>query len=117
YGVAAGDFNNDGKLDLAVSEGLGLVLLLGNGDGTFQSPSTVYSSFTLGSLAVGDFNNDGKLDLAAGDRFNPDTGTVGLADIFLGNGDGTFGNPTSYLTSDNGPAQFAAADLNGDGKP
>ena len=54
-----GDFNGDGKLDVAVS---GLYLLLGNGDGTFQNPIQVATDNAI-TLAMGDFNGDGKLDL------------------------------------------------------
>ena len=65
YGIAVGDFNGDGNLDLAVSAYSAVVsILLGNGDGTFQ-PQVQYSCIeTCTDVAVGDFNRDGKLDLA-----------------------------------------------------
>ncbi len=57
-----GDFNGDGKLDAAIGSGTSALLLLGNGDGTFQvAPS--YSVGIYGSIAAGDFNRDGALDL------------------------------------------------------
>src|ERR1022692_2476663 len=63
YSVAVGDFNGDGKLDLAVANGVGVSVLLGNGDGAFQ-PAVTYAAGTYTeSIAVGDFNGDGKLDL------------------------------------------------------
>lgn len=68
--VAVGDFNHDGKLDLvtvaAISDGLGLSQLLGNGDGTFQAAVNYKSGPLFGNnIAVGDFNDDGAPDLAA----------------------------------------------------
>jgi FG-GAP-like repeat/Putative Ig domain len=68
WAILAADFNNDGKLDLAIANyGDGTVtLLLGNGDGTFTpsagSPYPVRPGAS--GLAVADFNGDGKLDLA-----------------------------------------------------
>lgn len=58
-----GDFNGDGKLDIAVSvSNKTIVLLLGNGDGTFQPPIQIANDSAT-SLVMGDFNSDGKLDL------------------------------------------------------
>src|SRR6516225_6222082 len=70
--VVAGDFNNDGKLDLAVASSGGVSVLLGNGDGTFQPPLTVAlpggTALNIASrhLVAADFNRDGELDLAEG---------------------------------------------------
>ena len=68
-GIAVGDFNGDGKLDLAVTCGLGyspgvVSILLGNGDGTFQKHVDYEVGTAPVGIAVGDFNGDGKLDLA-----------------------------------------------------
>ncbi len=112
--VVTGDFNRDGKLDLAVANRLDntVSILLGNGDGTFQPHADyVASTQDVAGLAVGDFNGDGKLDLAV---TNPSTGQVS---ILLGNGDGTFQAPVAYSTGASGdhPTAVTVADFNGDG--
>ena len=63
--VVAGDFNGDGKLDLAVvNSGSSFVgILLGNGDGTFQPARMTDAGGPQSSIVVGDFNGDGKLDI------------------------------------------------------
>jgi hypothetical protein len=111
--IVAGDFNGDGKLDLAVTDETGNLVdvLLGNGDGTFQPPITIPAGNEPDAIVVGDFNNDGKLDLAIA---NYGDGTVTL---LLGNGDGTFIQASgSPYTVGEGPTAIAAADFNGDGK-
>jgi hypothetical protein len=113
---AVGDFNGDGNLDLAFIEpasggGNNLLVLLGNGDGTFQAP-LVYSAGNgddPDSIAVGDFNGDGKLDLAVA---NYDSGNV---TILLNNGTGGF-TVGNTLTVGTNPADIIAADFNNDGK-
>ncbi len=108
-GVAVGDFNGDGKQDLAVVNNADqtVSILLGNGDGTFQTAvSGALGTYPL-SVVVGDFNKDGKLDLAVSD------GLVVI--ILLGNGDGTFQPQVDYSA---GTAVFNiyVADFNKDGK-
>jgi hypothetical protein len=103
--LAVGDFNGDGKLDLAVGEypangyfyGTTLAVLLGNGDGTFQSAGQQITAFA-GLLAVGDFNGDGKLDVVADDD--------GFEQIFFGNGDGTLTAGLTYVATSEGSIQF-----------
>jgi hypothetical protein len=117
-GLAAGDFNGDGQLDLAVVFDIAnsIEILLGQGDGTFvQTPLIPIPDFTgYGqSLAVGDFDGDGKLDLAV--TKTDFSNTLFALFVFPGIGDGTFGTPTETgLTAT--ATQLLAADFNGDGK-
>lgn len=94
--VSAGDFNGDGVSDLAVlSDGVTTAaILLGKGDGTFQTPQNIpiASGFSGYAIRVGDFNQDGKLDLVAA-QLNP-----GGIWVSLGNGDGTFQSPVEIYS-------------------
>ncbi len=113
FSVVSGDFNRDGKLDIAVSGGA-LSVLLGNGDGTFQAP--VIYSYPLGvPLAVGDFNGDGKLDLVVGGQLGSGGSGGNNVNVLLGNGDGTFQAP--LVSPTNGfPTFLAVGDFNNDHK-
>ena len=90
--VVTGDFNGDGKLDIAVANtGSGSVsILLGNGDGTFKAAMNFNTGNSPSVVAVGDFNGDGKLDLALFQPGAPQSLRAGSVSILLGNGDGTF---------------------------
>ncbi|MGA2741454.1 MAG: VCBS repeat-containing protein [Bryobacteraceae bacterium] len=109
--VAVGDFNGDGKPDIALTNSVAnsASILLGNGDGTFQ-PAVAYAAGTGPEyLAVGDFNLDGNLDLVVNSK-------PGYVTILLGNGDGTFRAPVNYPALEY-PGSVAVGDFNGDGKP
>ena len=114
--MAVGDFNGDGKLDLAVASGGSdyVSVLLGNGDGTFKTAVQYVAGLEPISVAVADFNGDGKLDLAVA---NYESNNVS---ILLGKGDGTFQAAVDYgIGTENYPAtpgSVAVGDFNGDGK-
>ena len=108
--LVVGDFNGDGKVDLAVLARNGVSVLLGNGDGTFQAPRNFATGFTPDALAVGDFNGDGKPDLVTA---NSSSNNVS---VLLGNGDGTFQTAVSYAVGAT-PQSVVVGDFNGDGKP
>jgi FG-GAP-like repeat/Abnormal spindle-like microcephaly-assoc'd, ASPM-SPD-2-Hydin len=100
--VTVGDFNGDGLVDVAVvgySNAWLLYVYLGNGDGSFQTPLTIWVDGPV-SIAAADMNHDGKLDLVTSDVC-----------ILLGNGDGTFVQSACNFAS-GGPS---IGDFNGDG--
>jgi uncharacterized repeat protein (TIGR01451 family) len=109
--VAAGDFNGDGKQDLAVPNlnSNNVSILLGDGTGIFGAAT----NFAVGSqppaVAVGDFNGDGKQDLT--------TANFGSANVsvLLGDGAGSFGAATNFAVGTS-PISVALGDFNGDGK-
>ena len=113
--VAFGDFNGDGKMDLAiadagdpnVNDNGGISILLSNGDGTFQPAINIAIGKSPFVLTAGDFNGDGRADLAIID-------STGVG-VVLSQGNGTFG-PIKYLPTAITPVSLAVADLDGDSK-
>jgi len=120
--IVLADFNRDGNTDIALgcSDGTtvgggngftgngGLVIILGNGDGSFQAP-VFYPTGDVASIALGDFNGDGLLDIVLTDRAQQNV------IFFLGKGDGTFTKETTTIAT-TGPAHgVVVADFNGDG--
>jgi FG-GAP-like repeat len=114
--TAAGDFNGDGILDLCQTS----TVVLGNGDGTFRTGSTISNDGVpvgqvIYTIAV-DLNGDGKVDLVGySGGSQTESGVIRYA---LGNGDGTFTPVTLERPFFN--ASFAGplvGDVNGDGRP
>ena len=110
--VALGDVNGDGKLDIITANGISNTasVLLGNGNGTFQSQATFAVGPNAQSVALGDVNGDGKLDIITANQGSND------ASVLLGNGNGTFAATNNFFTGNAGPFFVALGDVNGDGK-
>ncbi len=115
FNLITSDLDGDGKLDIAAANVSGgtVSVLLGKGDGTFQSQVPYASPFAI-ALAAGDFNGDGAQDLVVLGSDNVHGGN-GRVDLMLGNGDGTFQAPITTPAGD-APYSVAVADLNRDGK-
>jgi hypothetical protein len=114
--VEVGDFNNDGILDLVVMKSdltnptvRTMSVLLGNGDGTFQSSADVTLTPGPFIVKVGDLNGDGNADIV----FTNNDPTRNLS-VMLGNGDGTF-QPAVNYSIPGYLGSIALNDLNGDG--
>ena len=116
--ILSGDFNNDGKQDIAYISELNdnrVSVQFGNGDGTFQAaiPVLIRSAFTtiFFDFEVGDFNNDGITDFAVEED--------GLTEIVLNDGNGHFTSSGVFSEGDGATFAFVPklvlADFNGDG--
>ena len=107
-GCAFVDYDKDGRLDLVVANEESIAVLLGKGNGTFQSATVTATPRELdsgdGSLVINDFNRDGKLDVACG--------AAGV--LLLGNGDGTFQLPLPLGAAGRG---LVAGNFHRNGKP
>src|SRR6202030_1847451 len=100
--------------DLAVSnlfsDNVGV--LLGNGDGTFQSAVTYDAGGQAIAVAIADVSGDGTPDLLVATR-----ASAGAVGVLLGNGNGTFKPVVPYNSGGVVPVSVAVSDVNGDGKP
>ena len=110
------DFNDDRRPDIAVAFNTGslyprpggVLLLLNNGNASFQSPVKIMLPGVIESLAAADLDGDGKADLVVGNDGN--------VSVLFGNGDGTFQAATLYGAGF-GVGTVAIGDVNGDGLP
>ncbi|HZS11004.1 MAG TPA: VCBS repeat-containing protein [Nitrospirales bacterium] len=110
--IASGDMNGDGRADLAVAlRNDKIKILLGVADGTFQDGPQYEYGDTPTSVAVSDLNQDGRLDVVVTNG-GPMSNAVS---IWLGNGDGSFREPTDYKTGKR-PLAVGFADFNNDAK-
>jgi hypothetical protein len=113
--LAVGDFNDDGKEDLAVVEygGTGesaVAILLGDGTGKFRQSGSYPSGVETTGVAVSDFNGDGHSDVAVANN-------SGNVMVFFGTGKGTLKKPATYKLAGTNPYGIAAGDVSGDGHP
>src|SRR5207248_10461336 len=112
FGIAVGDFNGDGILDVAVGKAFGtdampaVTVLLGNGDGTFGRAQDYAIASNPLSIVVGDFNRDGIVDVAVAQGSG--------VSILLGRGDGSFQAAKNYAAG-TGNTSLVAGDFNSDG--
>jgi len=110
--MSSGDFNGNGILDLILMDdySTGFQVLLGNGDGSFQTPFDTKLNTSL-NFAIGDFNGDSKTDVVVS-TYSVINGQE-LISIYLSKGDGTFTLGAQYNELYGGPS---VADVNRDGK-
>jgi hypothetical protein len=109
--VGVGDFNRDGKNDLAIANFSSntVSILLGNGAGGFGSATVFIAGTNPSALVVADLNGDAKLDLAV-----TNAGSDNVS-VLLGDGTGAFGLAKNFFVGAN-PSAIGVGDFNGDGK-
>ena len=120
--IAGGDLNGDGRFDLVLTinqADIGLSLLFGNGNGSFQPPVTLPNTAQgdAATAVVADLDNDGKQDIVVAHGYNCyGSGCVHVSkmSVLMGNGDGTFA-PTRVVDAGQGMNKIAVGDFNRDG--
>ncbi len=116
--LVTGLFNNDAFVDIAVAnygthptggDFGNVAVLLGRGDGTFQTAVPYTVGFGPISIATDDFNGDGFLDLVTSNFL------ANTASLLLGSANGTFTVASEQLATGQGPLQVQLQDIEGDG--
>lgn len=114
--LTAGDFNQDGKRDIAVSgyDSANITFYAGTGTGALTKGVSFNVSGWVGGLASGDLDADGKLDIAA--AFNTSIVDTSGWQVVRGNGNGTFTQGATYQTATQSVLYPLIADFNRDGR-
>jgi hypothetical protein len=120
--IATGDFNGDGRLDLAVTVNdpqVSVSLLAGRGDGTFTAAVNIPNTtgFDSPAIAATDVDNDGRLDLLVAHAISCFTAPCRVStqmSVLIGRGDGTF-QPSREVDVGRGMSRIAVGDFNRDG--
>lgn len=109
--LIAGDFNNDGAIDVVCTNDASgnMNLMLNQGNGVFSAGINIASGFPYHTLAVADFDEDGNLDIAVSQY------STNMVHVFRGNGSGSFPNSDTYAAGGN-LRGITAGDFNGDGR-
>jgi len=105
-GMASGDINNDGRIDLVVDTGETITTYLGNGNGTFTTGASYAGINNSGYVTVSDLDGDGNLDIYTGlansGIYSGDDTDNATAYVLMGHGDGTFAGAAQAAGGYNG---------------
>lgn len=112
FSITTGDFNGDGRGDIAVGSSgfVGIAVFINDGSGNFAAPTIYNSGGGQTDITTGDFNNDDNLDIAAVNQDTP-----GRVVVMLGDGHGLFGIPITSPSGGPSSKYLAPGDFNSDG--
>jgi hypothetical protein len=115
--VVVGDFDFDGKKDMAATTAADeLTIFSGNGGGTFSQGPVYSTGLQPGAIATGDFDRDGTPDIVVANSLGDDGGNGGTASVYLGSHDGGLSRQSQYPTGLD-PTDLAISDVNLDARP